>query len=188
MQLAGVHPWLCLQEEHILPYCVPFLRWLLRGQLSPPRWTHSTAPCFALPSTALNTKGCAQATHLTKPALPQELGYGCSCAAAQGTGGSRANQPLTEKQTALASGEMKLLKISAFVSQHHFLVFVLPHSTLTQKSKWWHSLGRKASQKNSRNLSFVSQNRIFFFCFSSDLWFLGFLERGDRHRLLHMTP
>lgn len=48
--------------------------------------------------------------------------------------GEQSKEP--KKQTALASGEMKLLKTSAFISQRHFLVFVLPHSTLTQKSKW----------------------------------------------------
>lgn len=67
-----------------------------------------------------------------------------------GTGWKRAKPLPTKshnKQTALASGEMKLLKNSAFVGHHDFLVFIFPHSTLKQRLKWWRCLCSKASQK-----------------------------------------
>lgn len=154
---GGGAPLVCLQEEHILLCCVPFLSCGC-SEATLVLCHHPTRGHRALPRALscpqqpwCSTGGCSQATHLTKPALLQQLGCGCMAlllCSSSGARGSRVNPPPSKdpkKQTALASGEMKLLKNSTFISQHHFLVLVLPHSTLKQKSKWWHCLYRKAS-------------------------------------------
>lgn len=106
---------------------------------------------------------CSEATcHLPRrhsTALnSSSAGYGCSCAMAQGTGGNRANPPPTKdpkKQTALASGEMKLLKNLSLCQSASFFY---PETKVEMVAR----SVQKSFPKTSRNLSFLSQNRIMF--------------------------